>query len=578
MKLRTKFFLIYSILAIIPLCGIVTFSYQRYEDITYERMDEFSDNIFQNAVSEANTTLNSISQSISFLTFYSNQQEYSIVETLKTFADDEEDFTSYDIFTANQYCNSVFQNLMVSNDSIHGIYLFTPTDVVFSCSNNQYSKLNTRYQPQNDRWYRETVELDGKFYISTYTNDELFTDDEDSIYFAKSISDVYTHKFLGVILVDCDPTILNLDNVNMMPDLTLLSVSNSENNVVLYTNIDGLDKNFTDSRRETKRSELSIEPLTLTASFNYDALFTEFSLAGPLLITIAAVCILGYLILTYFITKTLIRPLENLSGTMANQNSHALAFSSPYMNRTDEIGTLYNEYSRMLEALDSSIKRDYKDKLILLDAQMKSLEARINSHFLFNTLESINSMAELDDNEDIATMSLALGNMFRYSIKTKSELVPLSDELQHVKDYISIQLLRFSSRFSVSMEIPDELMQQKVLKLILQPLVENALFHGLNYCTRGDLITIEAHTDDEILLISVSDNGQGIAPETLLDLNRKLQEEATFTELGHRNKQSIGLKNIHTRIELYYGKGYGLQIESQENTGTKITIRIPILK
>jgi len=577
MKLRTKTFLLYSVLGILSLCVVAYFSYQRYETITYQRMDEFSENIFQSAVSEANKTLDSVRQSISFLTFYSDENEYSIIKTLKTFAGDDSTYTSYDILTANRYCNSVFQNLMVSNDAIHGIYLFTPPNIVFSCTNPQYSNLSMNYNPQNDRWYKDTLALNGQFYISTFTNDGMFADNNDSIYFARSISDVYSHEFLGVILIDCDPSILNLANINTMPDHTLLTIANSKNSVVLYSNVDELDKNFLVSKRENKKVPLSLSPLILTASFDYDALFAEYNIVGPIIMTIAFICILSYLMLSWFITKSLIRPLETLSAVMSTQNEKSLTFSSPYTKRTDEIGTLYNEYSHMLETLNASIKRDYRDKLIHLDSQMKSLEARINSHFLFNTLEAINSMAELDDNEQISTMSLALGNMFRYSIKTQSELVSLADELNHVNDYIAIQQIRFSNRFLVTIDIPSELYQLKVLKLILQPLVENALYHGLDYCSHGNQVSIVARQEQNILNITISDDGKGMSEATLSDLKQKLQEMATFTELGHRNKESIGLKNIHTRIELYYGIGYGLQLHSKENLGTQITIRTPIL-
>ena len=246
------------------------------------------------------------------------------------------------------------------------------------------------------------------------------------------------------------------------------------------------------------------------------------------------------------------------------------------MGRTDEIGTLYNEYSHMLDEINEGIRRDYQNRLIVLDAQMKALEARINSHFLFNTLESINSMAELADNKEIATMSLALGDMFRYAIKTPGEIVTLTDELKHVDDYASIQLIRFNGKFRLEKNIPPALLSCPVLKLILQPLVENALFHGLNYCTAGDLITISAVQENLLLHISVSDNGVGMNPETLAMLRSTLMNQNSFSEIGHQSGQSIGLGNIHARIQLYYGKQYGLSIASAENIGTRITITIPI--
>ena len=147
-----------------------------------------------------------------------------------------------------------------------------------------------------------------------------------------------------------------------------------------------------------------------------------------------------------------------------------------------------------------------------------------------------------------------------------------------VNDYVTIQRIRFDNRFHLDLDISSEYLDNKVLKLILQPLVENALYHGLNYCTTGDTITIRAYTENNCLMIDVHDNGQGMDIETLTKLQSSLMEEASFTELGHRNKQSIGLKNIHSRIELYYGKGYGLTVTSIHGEWTNIQIRLPILK
>lgn len=577
MKLRTRFFLIFSILAVIPLLILTEYSYVRYRDITYERMDELSENLFQNAVTQTNNMLSTVQTSISYLTFYSNENDYSVIENLRPYAEEDTQLTAYDTFRTTQHLNGVFQNIMASYDYITGIYIFTPSDVTFSCSQSS-NILSSRYSPKGKNWYENTLAQNGHFYVSAFMDPDMFIGEvEDAVYFSLSINDLYTNEFLGVILVSCDSDIFDLSTVNTMPETTLLYINSKETNYTLYSNINELPENFSGSGLEVKKTDLAVDSLELTAAFDYDSLYAEFSLTGALFLVVAFTCILIFLVLAYVMTKNMIRPLEELSTTMSRQGKD-LSFYSPYMNRTDEIGTLYNEYSNMLEELNASIKRDYQDKLNILDAQMKSLEARINSHFLFNTLESINSMAEIDENEDIATMSLALGNMFRYAIKTPSEIVTLQDEINHVKDYVSIQAIRFSNKFTLTLDIPDELYQQKVLKLILQPLVENSFYHGLNYCTAGDNITIQAKRDSSILYITVSDNGQGMTQEVLDELRAKLSEEASFTELGHRNKQGIGLKNIHSRIELYYGRGYGLSITSTPGEGTSITIKIPVLQ
>jgi two-component system sensor histidine kinase YesM len=208
---------------------------------------------------------------------------------------------------------------------------------------------------------------------------------------------------------------------------------------------------------------------------------------------------------------------------------------------------------------------------------MKSLEAQINSHFLYNTLESINSIAEIEEVESIATMSLALGNMFRYSIKTQSELVTVQDELNHVHDYVAIQKIRFDNKFELVVDIPEGMHHLKVLKLIMQPIIENALYHGLNYCNSGSLIKILGYINNSNIFIEICDDGAGMNTEQVLALEDSFKETVQFTELGHRNKQSIGLKNIHTRIALYYGQGYGLSVQSAINEGTIITIKLPLL-
>ena len=576
MKLRTKFFL----LAILPMTVLLLFTgfaYHKYQRDARTQMDTFSRTLFDNAVAEANSNLDQMGQSLSFLTFYSNDSSESVLNELKVFGTGKK-YDSFDIWKASQYFRNVFQNLMISNPYLRGIYIFTPDGVTFSNTDYPASKIAPFYDPREDYWYKKTVDLNGKYYISSTTAPDMFQDATNSIFMARSISDVYSHDFLGVILVDCDPAILDMSRVNTMADLTLLTISNTNTNEVLYTNVDDLDKSFVNSERVNMSEKLELEPLILSATFDYSALHSEFDLAGPLLVVIAILVFVAYALTSLLISRTVVIPIENLSMAMAGQDDKSLAYTSHYMNNSDEIGTLYREYSGMLDKLDESIKKNYKDKLILLDAQMKSLEARIDSHFLFNTLESINSMAELEDNEQIATMALALADMFRYSIKTQSELVQLRDELKHVEDYVSIQSIRFSGRFTLEMDIQEELRSTRVLKLILQPIVENAFYHGLDYCTKGDRIRIFAKQIGQELHIEVSDNGQGMSEDTLKGIKEKLNEEPSFTELGHRTRQSIGLKNIHSRIELYYGKGYGLDVISTLGSGTTVTIRVPILE
>lgn len=478
--------------------------------------------------------------------------------------------------TLSQNFKRTCQSLLYSDEDIYGIYIFTPSGYIFNCTNGENGNIQSNYEFMDADWYQDTLALDGALYVSSNAVHDCFTGSKKTIFFAQCLKDIYSHEIVGTLMIDYNSDIFDLSSVNTMPDVTLLSVENTTDNTILYKNDEQLLHDFTSSGIK-RQTPLNLSSLQLTMIMDNESLAKEFNVTAVLIIVICIVCIVGFLLFAYIISRYLVHPLEHLSRKMSSQTGHNLIQSTRYLDRTDEIGTLYNEYNAMVESLNTAVKQDYQDKLIILDAQMKSLEARINSHFLFNTLEAINSIAELEDNETIASMSLALGNMFRYTLKTQSEIVTVQDELSHVQDYVSIQQIRFDERFKLELDIPQEYYSFKVLKLILQPLVENALYHGLNYCTTGDTILIRIRSEQNSLLIDVHDNGQGMDQDTLDRLQNSLNQEASFTELGHRNKQSIGLKNIHSRIELYYGHGYGLTISSQPDEWTNIRIKLPIL-
>ena len=399
------------------------------------------------------------------------------------------------------------------------------------------------------------------------------------MFFAKYLYDIYSHKYLGVLLMNCSPEIFDLSNLNALPDIVTFELKNTDTQDTVYiSNTDNGQGDFLKHSTQTMSAGIRDSSLELTAAINYDRLSREFNLTGLILIALALTSLLISLVLAYVLSHYLTQPIIHLSHIMSRQEGSGLIPAHEYPDRTDEVGTLYNEYNNMAEKLNTYIKNEYQNKLITLDAQMKSLEARINSHFLFNTLASISSIAEIDGSERLSTMSISLGNMFRYAIKTKSELVTIRDELNHVNDYIMIQSIRFDNAFRFTVNLPESMMSLNVLKLILQPLVENAIIHGLQNCQAGSLIEITGSLKPPFILLTVADDGQGMTGSQLDALLGSLKEEAAFTELGHRSNSGIGIKNIDSRIRLYYGDSYGLSIDSSPGHGTSITIKLPILE
>lgn len=213
--------------------------------------------------------------------------------------------------------------------------------------------------------------------------------------------------------------------------------------------------------------------------------------------------------------------------------------------------------------------------------ELTALQSQINPHFLYNTLECIRGQALLDDNIEIAKMVEALSSFFRYSISKKGNLVTLRDELANIENYMLIQRYRFNNRFSMEIIIDEEdeaAYDFLVPRLIIQPVIENAIFHGLEERMEDGIVSIEVIVTDLDMIITISDNGKGIDCEELEELNNRIN--ANDMELDDKNKSNqintgIALPNINRRIRLLFGKEYGVNVYSTLGKGTDVEIIIP---
>lgn len=244
------------------------------------------------------------------------------------------------------------------------------------------------------------------------------------------------------------------------------------------------------------------------------------------------------------------------------------------------IGPLKN----VSDVLDSYIEKMGETQgLERLDKQteLTALQTQINPHFLYNTLDSIRGQALIDDNYEIARMVEALGAFFRYSISRTGNLVTLRDELANINNYMLIQGYRFNNRFSLEIIIDEEdenAYDFLIPKLIIQPVVENAIFHGLEEKIEGGKVSIEIIVTEKNLIIIISDNGKGIESERLKCLNERIQSaymQSDDNSMKKYRNTGIALPNIHKRIQLLFGEEYGVIIYSTIGQGTSVEITIP---
>lgn len=579
MKLRIKFFLISSLIAIIPSVALTFIAYQQYVNAIDDHISSIVAEQFQNLVQSVNGTYATIQRAFHMMTYY-EESSTSVVNSLKRLNNQNLELTPYEKYQEYNNIHHFCSTVNSSFDGIFSCYVFDASGSLVTFQNTDYISHYTSYNCIAETWYQNILDANGEIYICTRDTDILSDTPHNLILFAKSVTNYKTHQPIGIIVFEFSSEIFHLDYSNALGTSGIITLSNRKNGETIYSSIDSEEDSIflLNSANTILTQEIPDTGLNLCLMYDHSSLLHNYNKVAISFLIFALLCIIFVLILSYIFSHSLVHPIEILSDQMLHTDtSHLEPMYSEQTTRPDEIGILYRQYYSLLDTLNTYIKDQYQNKLMVLDAQMKSLEARINSHFLFNTLEAINSMAELNENEEIATMSLALGRMFRYAIKTESELVTLEQELTHVTDYIAIQSIRFNNRFQFLLHIPQELYDKRMLKLILQPIVENALAHGLNYCTYGNEIAITGCITNNNIQITISDNGQGISEEELVQLRSSLNAETSFTNPSPENNQSIGLKNIQSRIELYYGKGYGLTIFSSLNHGTSIQITIPNL-
>lgn len=267
------------------------------------------------------------------------------------------------------------------------------------------------------------------------------------------------------------------------------------------------------------------------------------------------------------IASNITRPLDNLYDTMKIVQDGDFSEVKKILlpkEYDDEIGTLVENFEIMLGEIDYLINENYKKQLLLKDAQFKMLQAQINPHFLYNTLNTINIMVKIGDKSDTSKMIVNLGSLLRYTL-AENESVKIKDELSALKSYIEIQMFRYKSRVTFTINSDKKLEEFIIPKMILQPLVENAISYGVENSLNVCNISINIIDNNDFIIIEVIDDGIGMDKDRLEKV-----KSFNFEPKGH----GIGLKNIYERLDVKYNEHFKMNIYSEINVGTKIKIKV----
>lgn len=268
------------------------------------------------------------------------------------------------------------------------------------------------------------------------------------------------------------------------------------------------------------------------------------------------------------ISNGISRPVRDLSRKMLKMGDGDFTVTSTYASK-DEIGVLSLHFNKMVEQLRQLIRKVYQEELLKQKAELKSLRMQINPHFLYNSLESINWMARIRGVPEIGKMVKALGDLMRASIGGE-DFVTVEEEIRNINNYLTIQKFRYGEKVTVQFDIDPSIRQVKIPKLILQPIVENAIVHGIEKKVGNGGIVITGKKQEDRILLQVEDDGIGMEEELVTAI---LTDSDRFMPEGHTH---IGLKNVDRRIRMYYGEENPVTITSKPDKGTTVTICIPL--
>lgn len=284
-------------------------------------------------------------------------------------------------------------------------------------------------------------------------------------------------------------------------------------------------------------------------------------------VVLLGVILLLAVLISYLMGKHISEPLKRLSQTMQRVKNQDFSMHMD-VDRTDEIGQLSESFNSMLDEINRLINVVYVNKLTQKELELSMLQSQINPHFLYNTLESISMMAEVNDDTAAARMATALGKILRYSISGDGVIVSLGEELYVLKQYILLQEERLGHQFAIEENISPSLYEHAILRLTLQPIVENAIYHGMNTLKLGGRISITGEECPDCVKLRIADNGRGMPPERLNALRESITRDGEM-------RDRIGLRNVNRRLKLYFGEAYGLIVDSTEGRGTVVTVILP---
>lgn len=460
------------------------------------------------------------------------------------------------------------------------------------------SLFNTGYQTENpdldlstQEWYKKAVESRGESILtSSHVQHVIEGERPWVITMSRGIANlVGSRASKGAVFIDLNySAISELCDQNSIGDKGYVFIVDQDGNIVyhpqqqqLYNelqteNIDAVMNAKTDTVTVGKGEHEKIYTIsrsektgwTVVGCMNVAELLKGSRQAQRVYVVCAAGLIVLALILSRLLARNITYPIQRLRDSMKKVQTGEFPTIDLEVSSENEIGSLTKSFNVMTHRIQELMAQNIHEQEQKRKSELKALQSQINPHFLYNTLDSIIWMAEGKKNEEVVLMTASLASLLRQSISNEDELVSIGQEAEYARSYLTIQKMRYKDKLEFQIDISPAIFGVKIIKLVLQPIIENAIYHGLKYKDSKGFLIVRGYQEGEKAVLEVEDNGVGMDEETLSHIFEK--HKVNYHSNG------VGVYNVQKRLKLYYGEEYGIVYKSKKNEGTRAVITIPV--
>ncbi|WP_171056521.1 cache domain-containing sensor histidine kinase [Paenibacillus sinopodophylli] len=573
-SIRNRILLYFSILILLPISVISITIYNKSSEIITEKINasvEEKLHIIAANIIQKFETISNISSEI-----YLNRDVIDILSSQHP-ADPTE------IISEMSMLDKLLSNYSVTNNAqdlfLPRIYMFNRPEYLLYSFTDKVSDLTVI---EKEDWYKR-LPSNAEYTLVGTDEISVYSTRMNSIKVARRLYglDNMSIQFSGVLTVDIGKDYFNSILSNSKPTSgSSTFIIDGNRNIILNSHQADMQAVFESGNAPFGTwSEAKVNPDFLVTSekmeqFNWTIVtLTPFSELNRELVsfrrviyTVMIICGIVALLMALLLSDNISYPIRKLVNSMKVVQRGNFDISLKY-KRNDEFAYLFHSYTKMIHEIKELIDKLYISEVTQKEAELKALQAQINPHFLYNTLDSVNWMALELNAPNISTMVTSLSNFFRYSLSKGNTIISIREEKMQVESYLIIQKIRFQEKLDYTIDFSNDILDCLSVKLILQPLVENAILHGINKKRGKGIIAITGIQSDSLIEITIRDNGAGADVE---ELNSVLTDKKSST--------NFAIRNVNDRIKHYFGSEYGLNFSRNEDAGVTVTLRFPAVK